>query len=345
MSSLPVRLSLSLAVSIAWLAACGAGAPPLTVPDAAPVSTVPASPSGVFAVTSTLDVAAPPTAAAIVAELAAATDGADDPARYLLDRMIAALPQGTVQTIARDAAPYLAAYLRERLDGFAPRLVPGLEAIAARLLRIAGHLATIETLQIDDRGGAVRTITGVRFDVGAAPVTANLADAGLPDLAMGLRVTLDGAGHLTLGEHAHRWPHGAILRLGLDRAVIASVVPAASDLTGALTALVDCPRLGALVADALGTGTAAPYRVACRAGMIAIASEIYAEIAAIDDTVIDLEVSGAATGLDLDGDGTLDEIRTGSWSGTLSQASLLVPIEAASFTGRKVALPRALGEP
>jgi hypothetical protein len=41
----------------------------------------------------------------------------------------------------------------------------------------------------------------------------------------------------------------------------------------------------------------------------------------------------------------MDELRTGSWSGTLSQASVLVPIEAASFTGRKIPLPRALGEP
>jgi hypothetical protein len=326
-----------LAVSIAWLAACGDAAPN-TLPDAAPVSTVPEGPAGVFAVTSTLDFVAPPTAAAIIAELAAATDGADDPARYLLDRMVAALPEGPVQTIARDAAPYLAAYLRDRLEAIAPRLVPGIEAIAGRLSRIAGHVATVETLQIDDRGGAVRTITGVRFEIGATPIIARLGDAGLPDLAMGLHATLDDAGHLTLGEHAHRWPYGAVLRLGLDRAVIASVVPTASDLSDALTTLVDCPRLGALVAEALGTGSAAPYRVACRAGMIAIASEIYAEIAAIDDAVLDLEVAGAATGLDLDGDGTMDELRTGSWSGTLSQASVLVPIEAASFAGVKASL-------
>jgi hypothetical protein len=163
----------------------------------------------------------------------------------------------------------------------------------------------------------------------------SFADAGLPDITVGLRVALDSSGHLGLSQHAHPLPYGALLQLGLDRGVVVGVEPTARDLASALGALVDCERLGGLVADRVGLGSAALYTAACRAGMTAIASEIDAQLAAIDDTELGLEVSGAATGVDLDGDGTMDELRGGSWSGALYAAAARDPIAAASFTGRR----------
>ena len=321
------------------LAACGAQPAPDAMPDAVPdASTVPVSPAGVFAVTSTLDFEVPPAAVPVLAMLSAATDGPDDPARYLLDTMIAALPDGPVKTIAQGAAPYLAAYLRDRLDDLAPQLATRIAAIADGLARIAGHLGTTETLQIGGDGAAIRTITGVRFDLGAAPVTVSFADGGLPDIVSSLHVALDASGRLMLGPHTHGWPQGGLLRLGLDRAVVVSVVPGARDLAGALAALVDCDRLGALIADRIGVGTASPYRVACRAGMIAIASEIYGWLAAIDDAPLIVDTVGTATGIDRDGDGTMDDVRAGIWSGALRSESSEEPL-AGRFTGRAVAPP------
>jgi hypothetical protein len=332
------RSSSPIVACLIHLAACGAQpAAPDAIPDAAPdapTSTVPVSPAGVFAVTSTLDFEVPPAAAPVLAMLSAATDGPDDPARYLLDTMIAALPDGPVKTIAQGAAPYLAAYLSARLDDLAPQLATRIAALADGLARIAGHLGTVETLQIDADGAAVRTITGVRFDLGTAPVAVSFADGGLPDIASSLRVALDASGRLMLGSHMHAWPYGEVLRLGLDRAVVVSVVPGARDLAGALSALVDCDRLGTLIADRIGVGSASPYRVACRAGMVAIASEIYGWLAAIDDAPLIVDVVGAATGVDGDGDGAMDEVHAGIWSGTLRSGSSQVPLAAARFTGR-----------
>ena len=52
-----------------------------------------------------------------------ATDGPDDPSHYLLDQMIATLPDGTIKTIAGDAVPYVAAYLNAQITAVAPNLV------------------------------------------------------------------------------------------------------------------------------------------------------------------------------------------------------------------------------
>jgi len=334
-SSHHVRCRSVLLIVLALLASCSPASPVSPAPDAAPLPTVPASPAGRFTVASTFDIDVPPPADPLLATLTATTDGPDDPTRYLLDRMIATLPDGTVKTIAIHAAPYVAGYLNERLADIAPRFVAGIHAIAQGLSRIATHAVTIETLQIDDSGAAIRTITGARFEIGTTATTIRFADSGLADIVVGTHVFLDLTGHITIGDHAHNLPYGALLRLGLDRAVIPGVEPAARDLATALGALVDCDALGALVAGHIGLGSAALYRTACQAGMAAIASEIYARIAAIDDTPLAIEVTGSADGVDLDGDGTMDELRAGRWSGSLGSAASRVPIDAARFIGAK----------
>jgi hypothetical protein len=245
------------------------------------------------------------------------------------------LPDGPVKTLAEGVAPYVAAYLNARLADIAPRFVTGIDAMVTGLSRLATHLGTIETLRIDAGGSALRTVTGLRFDLGAAPIAVSFADAGLPDITVGLRVALDAAGQVKLSQHAHRMPYGAMLQLGLDRAVVPSVEPGARDLASALGKLVDCVRVGGLVAERVGLGSPGLYTTACRAGMTAIASEIEAKIAAIDDSELGLDLAGTAIGFDADGDGTMDELRTGSWSGSLYSAQARAPIATASFTGRE----------
>jgi hypothetical protein len=334
MSSSPRVRCGSLVVSLfASVVGCSSARPG---PDATPPSTVPTSPAGRFTVASTFDLPVPPAAAPVIAALTAATDGPDDPTRFLVDQMIATLPDGTVKTIASRAAPYVAAYLNERLVDIAPRFVTGIAALSSGLARIASHIGTIETLEIDGRGAAIRTITAARFDVGTTPAIVGFADGGLADIVVGTHVALDATGHVTIDDHAHGVPYGALLRLGLDRAVIAGVEPTARDLATALGALVDCTALGALAADRIGLGSAALYRTACRAAMTATASELYARIAAIDDAPVALELTGTADGVDLDGDGAMDELRAGRWSGALSAAASREPIAAASFTGAKL---------
>jgi hypothetical protein len=317
---------------LALVASCGPSSP---APDAAPTSTVPTSPAGRFTITSTFDIAVPPAAGPVIDGLTAATDGPDDPTRYLLDQMIMTLPDGTVKTIATQAAPFVAAYLNSRLGDVAPGFVTGVDTIAGGLSRIAGRLSTTETLVINGDGTAIRTITGARFDTATPPITVSFADAGLADITVGTHVALDTAGRLTIGDHAYGVPYGAVLRLGLDRAVIPGVEPTARDLATALGLLVDCEQLGMLVADRIGLGSPALYNTACRAAMTVVASELYAQLAAIDGTPLALEVTGAADGIDLDGDGTMDELRAGTWSGTLHTGSGREPIAAASFAGHK----------
>jgi len=328
MSMHSVRRHALISIAIAGLVACG-GSRPGPAPDAP--STIPTSPVGLFSVTSTLDFHVPAAAAPALQALLAATDGPDDPARFVVDRLVALLPEGGVKTLADAAAPYVAAYVNARLTDLAPQLVPGLDGLATGLARIATHLGTVETLRIDDGGTGVRTISGVRFEVGNAVTVVPLAAAGLTDLVAGVRVTLDATGHVGISEHEHALPYGAILRLGLDRAVAPGVAPTAGDLAGALGALLDCDQLGAVIAGRVGLGSATLYGTACRAAMTALAAEVDAQLAAIDRTPLGIEVAGTAIGYDGNGDGVMDELDSGRWTGSVYAGPDREPIDAASF--------------
>ncbi|HTR51420.1 MAG TPA: hypothetical protein VMJ10_11980 [Kofleriaceae bacterium] len=294
---------------------------------------MPRDPGGSFTVHSELDLPLPAAATAAFQPLVDATDDPDDPSRYLLDRIVDQLPEGTVQTIARDAVPLLAAYLNEHLAEVAPRLVGGLDAIAQGLPAVARHVGTTETWIVDPAGGATRIVTAVRFAPNGAPVELALAEHGLDDRVAAMQLELDHTGAIAIGNHALPFGYATLVRLGLDHAVIPGVDPGATDLGTALTDLANCTQLGELVANELDLGTPTVFAAACGAGMIAIASDVYARIAAIDATApLALELSGHAIGVDIDHDGTMDEVGGGTWTGSLGDVG---PVGAASFTGMK----------
>jgi len=309
--------------------ACASAA--VTAPDAAP-SQIPKTIAGTYDLVGTLDLATlPPPADDILAQLANATDSPDDPARYLVDRMVAALPDGTFKSVATGLAPYLAPYIELELDRIAPHFAPGVRAIATGLATIAHHMTTIERLVVAPGGITTRALIGLQF--GSLP--SQLAAGGAPDALAITRAQIDPTGTLLLTTHSMQLPYGEMLRLGLDRAVLPSVDLSASDLADALRDLVDCHQLGLTFYSHANLGSAALYETACSVAMTSLASEVYSKISAIDRSPFELDVSGTATGVDLDADGTMDEIRAGSWLGTASYAGTQGPLGANTFTGKK----------
>jgi hypothetical protein len=147
--------------------------------------------------------------------------------------------------------------------------------------------------------------------------------------------TLDSAGKLAIASHHVELPYGRLLRLGFDHQVIPNVDFSAGDLATALRDLVDCHQLGELFAAKLGVGSVTLYVAACDAGMAALADDFYERLAAIDTSPLAFDVSGAAIGVDVDHDGTMDQIDGGLWSGTSSYAGAGAPVVDATFAGTR----------
>jgi len=332
------RLAYSSLLSIcfatcACLVACADEAPtdPIDPPHEVPID-----PSGHFAATSSFALAAPPAVAAdVLAELIAATDGPDDPSRYLIDLVIAKLPEGPTRTYAAALAPYVAAYLNQRIATVAPHFVDGARALSVGLARIAQRFGTTETFDLvadaafdgaasaipsDGRVGSLRrTIIGFRFDLHAGRDVADVrfAPLGLADLSAKTRMTIDG-NTLTFDRHSVALPYTKLLRLGFDFAVVPDVVPGAHDLAQALDELVDCTALGAAVSEWMELGSPTFYATACNLGLSALATRIYDRIDAIDPSSLPLAVGGTAWAVDETGDGPMDAITLGAWTGSFA---------------------------
>jgi hypothetical protein len=336
-----------VALVVASMTACSPdSADPIGAPDAAPPPTA-LDPAGRYAISSTHALAAPPPdIAPLLAELAAATDGSDDPTAYLVDLVVNELPEGSARSVAIVLAPYVATELHGRIAAYAPNLAPALRAMAMGAQRISTRFSTIEDMVITAdppvgyiaRGRVRRTIRGIRIDNTEIPFSA----IGLADASAEAEITVELVGMATRAEdprvlsnrvaiarHALPLSVGAWFRPAFDRAVIPSVVPGATDLAAAFRTLVDCPRLGALIAEAVGIGPASLYAQACTIGVGVGARTIYERFPGTDARPLALDVMGVARAIDRDGDGVMDAVDGGVWSGRLGEVS----VGAAVFDG------------
>jgi len=340
------RRMLRFLICVACLVSCASAESPR--PDAPPP---PIDPTGTFPLRTSLRLAhaLPGPTTQILSDLRAATDDPDDPSRFLVDRMIASLPDGNAKTIATELAPFLAAYLDARLADVSPRLLPGMHAVSDALASFSQELEPIEQLRIapdafsatpadppnapstadaskaSDHAASI-AITGLR--VGKLDVP--LAAGGIPEPTVAARVTY-ATGTLTIGDHRLSLPYSRIVRLVLDRGIIPAVDPQASDLPTLLVDLVDCDHVGATMAEGIGIGPSTLYTDACVVALRAVAAEWYEHLDALDSMTIDLAVHGDARALDLDRDGRLDAIANGIWTGTLADVS----VAGSTFEGQR----------
>lgn len=312
-----------VALAVAPLCACTDERP--VAPDGMPA--VPLEATGTFIVRSQFTLSAPPPGAAhVLAELTAATDGPDDPSRFLVDKLVGKLPEGRTQVVAAAVAPYIAAYLQQRIDSFAPELAGKLRMLADGLNQVARRFGTTQTLTVDELGNAQHVITGLEFGASGRDVDIAFASLGMADVAMQTSVSLDnsldgssGGAGLAIANHAAMVPYGAVLRLGLDRVVVPHIVSGTLDLADAFAKVVDCDRLGVHVSEYMGIGSADLYAEACTLALMRLGAEIYERL---ETQPVQLSIAGRARVFDAGGNGSIDSIADGVWTGTLADAAL-----------------------
>lgn len=299
--------------------------------------------TGTYRLHSTFDVATnmPGSSGAFVNGLIAATDDPDDPMSWLLDQMLAQMPDGTVKDILVAAKPFVAGYLNDRLTALAPELVGTVVDVGHRMRDLTKELGVSETLDVTtvDQVYAARiTADGLRFKVDSNLVDVAFADHGIDDVvADGVLVTFEKTdGRFAIGEHTLPLPYAQIVRLGLDTAIIPAIDPAAHDLSDLLEDVIDCGAVGAGVSDALGIGNAAFWTSACHAGLDGAAGLAYDQIAGTGST-LDMHLAGTAHASDADHDHKLDTLASGTWTGSMTYSGTDATLaQPATFVGERL---------
>ena len=298
--------------------------------------------TGKYAVHSTFDLATnmPGTAGTVVNTIIAATDGSDDPTRWILDQLIAQLPSGTVKSVLTSGEGFVAGYLNDRLLAIAPDFVSTMVQVGHDFGDIAKQFGLNETLELTHAGtdyAAVHSVTGAHFKLGNQEADYTLANYNMANVVVNnVAVTMDATGQLTIAAHNIPLAYGKLMRLGLDAAIIPALDASARNLGDLLAHTVDCQAVGAAIADAIGIGSASTFAGACTLGLAAGANFVYSKIDAIDGTALQFGLSGTAKGFDKNNDRTIDTIATGTWSGTLSYGTTPAPLAPSTFFGERM---------
>jgi hypothetical protein len=304
--------------------------------------------TGTFAFVSSFDTATnmPGTVGTIVNDFIAATDDPDDPALWVVQQIGAQLPS-SLQGAFLDALESTAGhYLNQELLSYVPQIGELVE-IGSDFGDIAKHFGVNETYIISGGSGnytATDTATGVHFTFGSVSEDFAFTDYDLDNIVMdGVPVQMDSTGKYTIGAHDLSLPYGKLLRIALDAGIIPLIDPSASSLNDFLADEVDCTSIGQDVSDwmdsnlgfTVGASALTGY---CQTGLTLAANEIYSQLDSISSTALDFTLTqGIAKGVDTDGDGKVDEINNGKWTGTLTYSGAAsAPLSTATFTATRL---------
>jgi len=292
---------------------------------------------GRYALQSDFDIATnmPGTAGTAVNVFIAATDDPDDPTRYILDLLIAQLPDGGFKNTLKSSEGFVAGYLNDRLLDVAPNFITQIRDIGDKFGQVAHHFGTLETLDVNG-GKATHTIQGLHFKVDGIELDFLFKDYGIKDVAVAnVDVAMDQTGKVTLGNHAVPLSMGAMLRIGLDEVVVPLVDPSATSMSDLLHGMVNCQAVGQYVYDAIGLGSPSTFESACNSGLTAGGHAIETQLSNLDTAALEFGIQGTARAIDKNGDRMVDQIQTGTWSGTLSYVGQQAPLASGTFLGSK----------
>lgn len=304
-----------------------------------PAQPVPTTPEGSYAMQSRFDLATnvPGTAGTITGYVIDATDSPGDPTLFIVQKLTAALPDGSIKNAVVSATPYVAGYLNDKLLEVAPTFVTKMLALANAFGQVTKDFGMMEVLEIDAAGHAVKTVKGLRFEIDGVEQEFAFADYGIAETRVeGLQVTLSKTGALAISEHEIPMKYGQVMKLALDGALIPMIDPASANLGQLFKSAVNCKAVGRYVYDAIGFGSASTFELACNTGLAAGATALYDLMNNIDSAALKFGLTGEARGVDRNRDGKMDEIVTGTWSGGLSYAGTPAPLADAKFFGARM---------
>ena len=307
----------------------------------------PLDPTGTYTMHSTFDLATnmPGTAGTVVNTIIAATDDKADPTLWILDQLIAQLPESNaiergIKSALEFAEPAIADYLNGKLLDFAPDFVTTMVQVGHDFGDIAKHVGLTETLQLAGANGtytATHSVVGVHFKLDNQDKDVTLATYRVPNVVVGnVAVTMDQHGQLTIAPHQVPLAYGQLLRLGLDAAIIPLIDSNSHSLNDLLAHEINCQSVAKAIVDQFGIGSVSALASACTSGLTAGANYIYSRIDAIDSTALQFSINGTARAVDKNNDRTIDAIQTGTWAGTLAYGSTPTPLLPATFFGERV---------
>jgi hypothetical protein len=188
-----------------------------------------------------------------LATLTALTSGS--PGGFMLDQVIAQLPEGRVKAALLEGEQVIATYLDGRLLAWAPELNDKLRALASDVGRAAHILGTSDTVTVAADGStATHALDRLRVVAGGVPYELALTTYGIAPIAAPVLDVAFGDGALALGPSP--CPTVAVLHAGDATTFTTACRDALSAVAGAIDADLDALDAQGLALDLRGAAAA-----------------------------------------------------------------------------------------
>jgi hypothetical protein len=301
----------------------------------------PTSAVGKYAVTSEFDMVTglPGTVGDVINGFIDATDGSDDPGRWLCD-LAADQLSDPWDGYAHTACSFAAGYINDRLLEIAPDFVDTLIALGNDFGQISKNFGTTSELDVTMPNGsliATHTLDGVVFTLeGGSPTALKFADYGIENVATpNVGITYDPTGRIDVLQHDLPVKFGAVLRLAVDEILIPQIDPLATDLPDLFDRLVDCYPVAVAIQEAVGFGSVSMYESACEAGLRAAGNLVYGQLENLDGNAMKFGIAGQARATDNNSDDLIDMIDRGEWTGAVDYAGTIAPLQNSTFAATR----------
>tara|TARA_R110002073_G_scaffold245044_4_gene407434 strand:+ start:5996 stop:7348 length:1353 start_codon:yes stop_codon:yes gene_type:complete len=307
---------------------------------------------GSYLVNSDFDIASgvPGTVGVVINEFIDMTDGENDPATYLLDKVIGD-GTGTVANAINGIRPFLDGMLNDVIINAAPEVVNDIRQIGEDFGKIAREFGVVSTLNITGDSieisqAAVHTVIAYDFELRGQEYYFTMQELDADTVVIN-NVPIDynrTTARLDIGEHVMPIEYGAFLTLALNDVIIPSIDPSATNLEELLEGQIDCVNVGIAIKDALENpdeeGEEGPFYAAlCTTALRAAADLAMDQLRALDDNAqVTLQIAGDTTMKDPSGDGLADEMSRGDWNGIIDYVGASGPLtqDANPFTGERI---------
>lgn len=301
--------------------------------------------TGSYRVDSQFDMASglPGTAGQVVNTFIDMTDGPYDPATWVLDRLVEAIDNGTVEGLVDAVRPALDGILYDLLIANTPDIVEKIIELGDAFGQVAKKFGTNSTLEVkitNDADGALSAthhLTSLVFTIDGQTFTYPLADFGMANLQADTSFSYTST-KFNVGQHAFPLSYGAILMVALEEIILPLIDPAATDLESFLVNLVPCDAVAAEISDFVGFGSPSLYEGACLLGLSAGATYLEGRIRSLDSSAMNLGIQGDVRWIDSNNDHKVDVLQGGTWTGNMTYGSTPAPLGPSTWRGERMAL-------
>src|SRR6185369_4492146 len=115
----------------------------------------------------------------VVNTIIAATDEPTDPTKWVVDQIIAKMPNGTLKNVISGIEPFVVGYLNDKVLQFAPDFVTTFKQVGDDFGQMAKKFGVNETLDVTKSGSdfmSVDTATGIHFKIDTIETDLAFAD-------------------------------------------------------------------------------------------------------------------------------------------------------------------------